>query len=323
MLDSVSCFWRRLGALLATILAMATFSSAASAAPCASNCLVPGDYLITTLYQGLPRSYLVHVPPSYTGQRDVALLVDFHGGGREASNERQYSGQLEQSNQRGFIVVYPNGIGLVWNAYGCCLYANTLAIDDVGFTRSLIASIKNRAAIDADRVFVTGISNGGGMAHRMACETADMVRAAVSVSYPLNTNNCRPSRPVNIAEIAGTADTNIPYDGNESPLPPFLANTLGMGSIQGARQSLAAWKQINGCTDDLYREQLPAGTQFDGSRLEEYRSCSGGVRTSLVTIANGRHVLYNGYTDIRNGYYDGDNAPINVASYIWDTFFDR
>lgn len=281
------------------------------------------DYTIVTLYGGLPRSYLVHVPASYTGQRDVPLVIDFHGGGRDATNERQYSGQLQESDRRGFIVAWPNGVGLVWNGYGCCLQANTLQIDDVGFARSVIAAIKGRAAIDADRVFVTGISNGGGMAQRMACEAADLIRASVSVSYPLNTNTCRPSRPVNITEIAGTADTNIPYDGAEPSIPKPINDLLGLaGSIQGARESLAAWKLIDGCSDVLYREQLPSGSHFDGSRFEQYRECNGGVRAGLVTIANGRHVLYNGYTDIRNGYYDGDNAPIDIATFIWDRLFN-
>ncbi|NWN13203.1 hypothetical protein GY655_25920, partial [Escherichia coli] len=122
------------------------------------------------------------------------------------------------------------------------------------------------------------------MAQRMACEAADLIRAAVSVSYPLNRETCSPARPIGMWEIAGTADTTISYDGNTAPLglPNDLAG-IPLG-VQGARASLAAWKRILGCSDDLSREQLPDGSHYAGSRFEEYRNCNGGVRTGLVSI---------------------------------------
>ncbi len=126
------------------------------------------------------------------------------------------------------------------------------------------------------------------MAQRMACEAADLIRAAVSVSYPLNRETCSPARPIGMWEIAGTADTTI-SDVTATPrrwdCPTTLAG-IPLG-VQGARASLAAWKRILGCSDDLSREQLPDGSHYAGSRFEEYRNCNGGVRTGLVSIANG------------------------------------
>jgi polyhydroxybutyrate depolymerase len=297
----------------ALLLAFATacFASPAAAAPCTGICFTPGDYSITTLHKGLLRNYLVHVPASYTGRQAVPLLLDFHGFSKDASNERQWSGQLAESDRRGFIAVWPNGVSLSWNAYGCCFLGDALNIDDVSFNRAIITAMKAYANIDGDRVFVTGISNGGGMAQRMACEAADLIRAAVSVSYPLNRETCSPARPIGMWEIAGTADTTISYDGNTAPLglPNDLAG-IPLG-VQGAR--------ILGCSDDLSREQLPDGSHYAGSRFEEYRNCNGGVRTGLVSIANGGHVLYNGYTELGS---NPDKAPIDVAPYIWDHFFN-
>ena len=249
----------------------------------------------------------------------MPLLLDFHGGGKDAWNERGASGQLAESDKRGFIAVWPNGIALVWNGYGCCLHGNALNIDDVGFARQIITALKGRAAIDADRVFVTGISNGGSMAHRMACEAADLVRAVVSVSFPLNTNNCRPAKPIGVTAIMGTLDDF--YEGSE-PTPGQINTPLNLNyGTQSARESFAAWKRINQCSDELSRTQLPAGTQYDGSRWEEYRSCAGGVRTGLVTIVNGGHVLYNGYVDPIFGH-DGDAAPIDLADWMWTNIFN-
>ena len=320
MKDQLSRLWHRIAMLVAAVFALSAWATPANAAPCATNCLTPGDYTIVTLHGGLPRSYVVHVPASYDGSREVPLLLDFHGFSKDAWNERRYSGQLAESDRRGFIAVWPNGVGLAWNAYGCCFLADAVGLNDVAFLKSVIAAMKLRANIDATRVFVTGISNGGGMAQRMACEAADVVRAAVSVAYPLNRESCTPARPISVFAIHGTADGTINYYGNPSPLPILGTHPAGIPlGVQGARESLAAWKRILGCSDNLYREQLPAGTRYEGSRREEYRSCAGGVRTGLVTIANGEHVLYNGYDEFGS---DPDKAPIDIAPYIWDNFFN-
>jgi len=304
--------FRRLWLLFA--LAVASAGAPAQAAPCASNCLAPGDYHLSMFSGGILRTYLVHVPASYDGTQPVPLLVDLHGFSSNADEERRVSGHLAQSDRRGFIAVWPQGVAASWNGYGCCFVSNLLMVDDVTFLRSLIGGMKARAHIDASRVFVTGISNGGSMAQRMACEAADIVRAAASVSFPLNSDQCHPSQPIGVTEIAGTADTTIPYDGGEG-IPPLPPTTLGIPfGVQGARQSLAAWKRINGCSDALTRVQLP-----EGSRSETYEHCTGGVKAGLVTIADGKHVLYNGYTGLG---YDGNNAPIDVSDYIWEHVFD-
>lgn len=94
---------------------------------------------------------------------------------------------------------------------------------------------------------------------------------------------------------------------------PLIGNFIGFQAVQGARESLAAWKLINKCSDDLYREQLP-----EDSRLEEYRTCAGGVRTALVTLVNVGHIPYPRYPDLLNS----NHAPIDVAPFIWDHFFN-
>ncbi|SEH13852.1 polyhydroxybutyrate depolymerase [Sphingopyxis sp. YR583] len=301
-------------ALVAWLAVWAASAVPASAAPCASNCLQPGDHTIWTWSGGLLRSYLVHVPESYTGQDDVPLLLDLHGFSSYAADERKWSGQLRESDRRGFIAVWPDGMALSWNAYGCCFLGNALMVDDVAFLRTVIGEVKRRSNIDDGRVYVTGISNGGGMAQRMACEAADIVTAVVSISFPLNSNQCRPARPVSVTAIAATGDGTINYYGNSPPLGlPNVLLGIPLG-VQGARESLASWKRIDGCSDELTRVQLR-----DDVRLEEYRDCRGGTRAGLVTITGGTHVLYSGYVGL--GYTGDYVAPIDVASYMWDNVF--
>lgn len=306
---------RFLVAMSLTVAACLT-AGQAQAAPCATNCVKAGDYTVAIVSGGLPRTYLVHVPASYTGRTAVPLLLDLHGFSSYAADERRYSGQLRESDQRGFIAVWPEGIALSWNAYGCCAAGDAAGIDDVGFLRKVIVAMKDRANIDATRVFVTGISNGGGMAQRMACEAADLVRSVASVSFPLNTDRCSPAKPIGVTAIAATGDETISYYGHPSSVPPLPADTLGVPlGVQGARESLAGWKVRNGCSDDLTRIQLASDV-----RVEDYRTCNGGVRTGLVTVIGGKHVLYSGYVGL--GYTGDYVAPLDVASYIWTNVFN-
>lgn len=299
----------------AALAALVALPGAASAQTCAEACLTPGDGDHVIAPDLVSRTFKVHVPQSYDGKKPVALVIDFHGFSSNADEERSFSGQLQQSDKRGFIVIYPQGLALSWNGYGCCSTSKATEVPDVRFGRAVIDWVKRRANIDATRVYVTGISNGGSMAHRMACEAADVVRAAAAVSFPLNRDACAPSRPITLYSIAGTADSTIPYDGAYADAP--VTNLAGVPvRIQSAPASLAAWKAIDGCSS-----RVSSSAPIPGKVLEDvYRRCSGGVRTGLLTIVGGRHVLYNGYRGATNSY-SGDNAPIDVSEYIWTNVF--
>src|SRR5215831_4316634 len=82
--------------------------------------LTPGDSSRSMVVGGLTRSYLVHVPPSYTGASAVPLVVDIHGWTSNAEQQRALSGFLALSDARGFIVTYPQGVGNAWNGGVCC-----------------------------------------------------------------------------------------------------------------------------------------------------------------------------------------------------------
>ena len=304
---------RRIATVISFLLAWLGVAAVAHASPCTSRCLQAGDYNLTLSTAQSIRQYKVHVPASYDGNTAVALTLDLHGHGYTSDDQMSRSGQRQESDRLGFIVVWPQGVGNGWNGEGCCGVAFDLHIDDVGFLRSVIAQIAGRANIDPQKVYVTGWSNGGGMAQRMACEAADVIRAIASVSHPLNTNTCHPARALSVLAFHGTADTTIPYDGRGEVLPrEVLGVPLGW---QGARQSLAAWKTILGCTDAL------TGTQLNGSsRDETYRGCPFGAMAGLVSVADGEHDLYHAGTLAQLGV-SGDPGHIDIAPYIWSHIF--
>lgn len=305
---------RLFSTLLRASLALSSLWCVAGAAPasaqaCTSTCLASGDYTYTMTWAGQPRTYQVHVPASYTGQRPVALALDLHGHGLTSDNQRGQSGQLQQSDALGFIAVWPQGIGNSWNGEGCCTVAYQNNIDDVGFLRAVIADIRRRAWIDPDKLYVTGWSNGGGMAQRMACEASDVVRAIAPVAHPLNTDSCRPTHVVDVLTFHGKQDQIIPYDGSGLPVLPNPILGLPTG-WQGARESLAAWKLILGCTDTLSKEPVNRN-----STDWTYRDCAGGGTVGLVTVPDADHNLYTAPLPLL------PTDHVEVAAYIWSHVF--
>jgi polyhydroxybutyrate depolymerase len=136
--------------------------------------LGPGDHTITLKHGGRERSAIAHVPPRASEKAQLPVLLNFHGGGGHGANEQQYSLMDGLAGREIFIAVYPNGTGrfekrlLTWNAGSCCAYAAVNNIDDVGFVRALIAELSLSLPINRRRVYATGLSNGGMMAHRLA-----------------------------------------------------------------------------------------------------------------------------------------------------------
>ena len=86
-------------------------------------------------------------------------------------------------------------------------------IDDVGFINTLLDELESTFAIDIDKVYATGLSNGAMMVGRLACDLSERITAISPVSGTYNYGNCNPLRPVPVMIFHGTADTRAPYDG--------------------------------------------------------------------------------------------------------------
>jgi polyhydroxybutyrate depolymerase len=199
---------------------------------CAGICLVAGaafakDETFSLKVGGHERSWLVHTPAGYDGKKPLPLVLALHGGGGNYQGIIESSQFSPKADKEGFIAVYPNGtgklkgIGLTWNAGNGSGYALENKIDDVGFFRVLIEWLKNKYAVDPQRIFVTGLSNGGMMTYRLACELADVIAAAGIVSGALAVDSPAPARPVSAIVFHGTADEHILYNGG-TPKKPLI-----------------------------------------------------------------------------------------------------
>jgi polyhydroxybutyrate depolymerase len=252
----------------------------------AAGALTPGDRTVTIEHAGAAREYIVHVPPGYDGSHPVPLVLDIHGFTSNASQQQAVSGWGAKADREGFIVVYPDGLDQSWNGGSLCCGTSLLTqVDDEGFIRDVVVKMRADACIDGARVYATGLSNGGAMAHLLACRAADVFAASAPVSMGNGTMPCAPARPISIVMYRGTSDPLVPYDG---------------GIFPSAAADLAQWSMLNGCTGP------PAATH---GLCQTFSSCAAGVEVTLCTVDSG-HVLYDDAA--------AQGAP--VPDVVWETF---
>ncbi|SNS55005.1 alpha/beta hydrolase family esterase [Actinomadura mexicana] len=191
-------------ALLATLIAHPLPAGASKDAPGTSkHTIAMGDW---------NRPYLLHVPPQPESGAPPPLIVALHGGLNDSEYVRRQSGLDEVADRHGYAVAYPDGLLGTWNAGACCWFARWTGVDDVAFLDKLIDTLVRQGVADPRRVFVTGFSNGGGMAYRYACERSDRIAGIAVVSGALAIG-CTPRRPVPVLAFHGTWDPSVPYTG--------------------------------------------------------------------------------------------------------------
>ncbi|MEZ4722102.1 MAG: PHB depolymerase family esterase [Flavobacteriales bacterium] len=168
------------------------------------------DYL-KFKHDGETRTYLLHIPKTYSESVTTSLVIALHGGTGSAKNIESQSGLPELSDEKGFILCSPNGLNRTWNAGWCCGKASKNDVDDVGFISVLINHLLSNYNIDSRRIYVTGMSNGAMMSYRLACEL-DNIAAIAPVAGTMVTD-CAPSSNFSIIHFHSKKDRNVPVDG--------------------------------------------------------------------------------------------------------------
>jgi polyhydroxybutyrate depolymerase len=191
--------------------------------------LMPGTSVQVTPihYRWSTRTYLLHIPPGYDEQRAWPFLLVLHGAFGTAGTMERQSGFSALADREGFVVAYPNGIGLLghlqhWNAGHCCGLAEMDRVDDVGFLRYVLHDVASRVRLDPQRLYVVGYSNGGMLAYRFASQESDSIAAVGVVAGSLGSSKDRdgttcwigpPKSRVPLIAIHGRDDEAVPFAG--------------------------------------------------------------------------------------------------------------
>jgi len=238
-----------------------------------------GNTVGTLVHDGRERTYLVYVPEGTDQTNPVPVVMDFHGFLLNGAGQAAFSGWNVLADREKFIVVYPDGIEASWNVDDtCCGTAGSEKVDDVGFVRALIEQLVEQTCVDRKRVYASGLSNGGGFAHRLGCDAADVIAAIAPVATDLRTQPCSPQRPISVMAFRGMSDSLEPYEGGVVGPPG------GQYTSPGAKGSLELWRTIDQCTG--------SPTVID-QYCESYTECAEGVEADLCSLPNVDHIPYN------------------------------
>jgi len=254
------------------------------------------------IHDNLQRDYILYVPALYNATNPTPLVFNFHGYTSNAFDQMWYGDFRSIADTAGFIIAHPMGSldnsGIThWNVgWGGS------TVDDIGFTAALIDSLSANYNINQDRIYSTGMSNGGYFSYHLACNLSTKIAAIASVTGAMSQytqTNCNPSHPTPVMEIHGTADLTVPFND--------IISGLGY------------WRSYNNCNPIADTTIIPDLVLGDWSTVEHivFDNGDNGVTTELFKVINGEHTWPG--SNFSSGV---TNYDINASIEIWK-FFSR
>lgn len=249
---------------------------------------------------GGDRPARILVPPGYDPDIPTPLVVALHPFTGNPIVIDAYLALTRHSRELGFLVVLPAGrsdsMGRgYWNATDACCAWEGETPDDVGYLLGVLDEVEAHYNVAPGRVFAVGHSNGGFMAHRLACEAPDRFAAIASIAgvgFAVS-GDCAATTPVSVLQIHGDADATVRYEGG-ADLGSLFSAPMTTPTYPGAVATVQHWASLAGCVlratagDPLDLEVDLEGAETQTSRYET--DCAAGVGVELWTIRGGEHV---------------------------------
>ena len=234
-----------------------------SAEPCQNYVSSNGSgktFNCSVIHDEKNRQFFIYQGSSYSGNAPVLFVL--HGYTSRALWIMNYSGFQSIADEFGFLVIYPQGTLLPstgqthWNVGGWTTSSTT---DDVSFINSLINFIDDEYSIDPKRIYSTGMSNGGYMSYKLACDLSSKIAAVVSVTGSMTyetVDGCNPAHPTSVAQIHGLQDSVVSYYGSawSKPIEEVMEYWANNNNCSNESNSSEITGSNGGGTHDVFSE---------------------------------------------------------------------
>lgn len=272
-----------------------------------------GDHTREFPFDGLIRSYTIHIPPSYDYKKPTPVVLVFHSAMINAAIMAGFCGLNEKADQAGFVAVYGNGTGSTplfryWDSGG----VRGRPADDVGYVAKLLDDLAQVVHIDPKRVFATGMSNGAMMCYRLAAELSGRIAAIAPVAGTMAIEHWRPTRPVSIIHFHGTKDGLVLFGGPDERTPKNI-------KFMSVEETIRAWVKVNGCPPTPKKDQV-RDLAPDGTTVARYSYGPGkeGSEVVLYVIEGGGHTWPGQEPAVR--FLGRSTRDISANDLMWDFF---
>jgi polyhydroxybutyrate depolymerase len=273
---------------------------------------------------GRQREYVVHLPAHSSGDKLPAVLI-FHGGGGSPRDMQRHTTFDQLADRDGFITVYPAGFEHSWNdGRGADTKAGAAGIDDVAFVSAVIDKLVADDHADPDRIFATGISNGGMLTEDLGCTLGGKLAAIAPVAGPLpqtDADSCAPPHPLPVLEIHGTADPIVPYTGGPVRVTSGNNGRAGSSPVLSVDATQQLWREKDGCAGDPASNALPqAGNDGTAVTVVTSEGCRDGSRVQLYSVTGGGHTWPDGNQYLPEVIVGKVTHQFDGAAVIWQFF---
>jgi polyhydroxybutyrate depolymerase len=266
------------------------------------------------------RHFTLVIPDGAQRGRPLPTVVALHGGLMNGKSMRRIFGMDDLGQQDRFAVVYPDAVGRRWNDG---VSGSGDGADDVRFLRNLADHLVRQGVADPKRLYLIGMSNGGMMAYRVACQAPGIFAAyaAVIANMPKNVaDGCRPGGGTPLIVINSTDDPVIPFEGGE-------VGRWARGEVLSTPETVEFWQRRNGCEGRSQEKPLPDKDNSDGSTViaRQFAECRSGAPVVLLTVQGGGHLppgAQLGNRPLLRFMLGRANQDISAADISWK-FFKR
>jgi polyhydroxybutyrate depolymerase len=270
---------------------------------------------ITLQVEGHKREAHLYDPRSDKTQPRPLLIV-FHGSGGTSLGSEKLSGLQKWALEKNFLLLYPQGLDKVWND-GRNKKAEGHA--DLAYFDQLLALMKHRYKVDAGRIYLAGMSNGGLFSFRLACERAHEIQGIASVTANMGealAMNCKPSRPLSVLLIVGTEDPLMPFAGGEVTGP---WGKKKLGRVLSAEKTLEWWTQNLKCPQAQKTETLESAQSI---RIETrlHAPCQNSHQVKGIFLHGAGHTWPSGWQYLRESIIGKTSRQLSASEEITKFF---